>query len=117
MTEPRDQFLFSRSARDLMELAARHADLRARLQLQRPLLAQLDAGRDTIEIALDAERRQLMRANEEHLAGYMNAARDWYACWPQLERSIHGLSLFKAHLIVTQKAHEVLPMQLSTRAR
>ncbi len=112
MTNARDQFLYSRSARDLSELAAQYPELHQELQTQRPLLAHLNASRDAIETALDAERRQLMRRYEARLDAYMKAAQDWYANWPQLSRELDALPLLQAHEIMVKRASELLPTRV-----
>ena len=113
MSSARDQFLYSRSARDLKALAAQHPDLCQELPAQRPLLAHLNESRESIETALDAERRQLMRRNEARLDAYMEAARNWYAAWPQLSRQLDALPLLKAHEIIVEKARTLLPVEVS----
>ena len=113
MSSARDQLLYGRSARDLIELAAQYPNLSHELQSQRPLLAHLNQGRDAIETALDAERRQLMRRNEARLDAYMKAARNWYAAWPGLSRQLDALPLLEAHEIMVQKARELLPIEVS----
>jgi len=110
--EPRDQMLFGRSARDLLELAAQHPVLAQELAQQRSVLHSLGAGRDALEAALDAERRTLMRAHEERLAAYVAAARPWYAAWPALERRIAGWPLRQTHAEMARAARGVLPEQV-----
>lgn len=109
--EPRDRLLFDRSARDLTELAAQFPALVSQLSEQRPVLAVIAQGRDALEAALDAERRILMRRNEERLARYVTQARQWYQAWPSIEREIAGLPLRAAHQIVQHQAAQFLPMQ------
>ncbi|MBM4026461.1 MAG: hypothetical protein FJ280_13835 [Planctomycetes bacterium] len=58
---------------------------------------------------MDAERRQLIRANEERLARYMEAARPWAAAWPALSREMEGLTLCEAHRRMVQRAETLLP--------
>ena len=109
MTDPRVQFLYSRSSRDLIELAAKHpAELAERIR-QRPLLARIGEGREALDEALDRERRALMRANEERLIRYQVAAEGWAAGWPALLRQIEGLPLLEAHRVVTSAAAGTLP--------
>ena len=112
MTDAREQLLYSRSARDLMELAAQHPALCQELQAQRPILTHLNASRDAIETALDAERRQMMRRNEARLAAYMKAAQNWYANWPQLSRELDALPLLQAHEIIVKRASALLPVRV-----
>lgn len=111
MGNPRDQLLFSRSARDLQELATTYPELASDLTVQRPVLAHIAAGRDKLEAALDAERRQLMHINEARLERYMKAAQAWHAAWPALEREINGLPLRVAHDQLVRQATALLPMQ------
>ncbi|MCP4663371.1 MAG: hypothetical protein GY856_48885 [bacterium] len=67
-----------------------------------------DAG-GVLERALDAERRELIRANEERLAAYRRAGREWAARWPEVAAEIAQLPLPHAHRIVTARAESVLP--------
>lgn len=112
MDDPRSQLLYSRSSRDLMRLAAEHPDTLAEMTPRRPLLTCVADGRDALEEALDRERRASMRADEERLTRYQEAARDWAALWPELARQIAGLPLREAHPIVTSRAEEALPFIL-----
>jgi hypothetical protein len=109
MSDPRDQLLHSRSARDLLALACTHPYLISELASARPLLRVTSEGQTRLEEALDAERRALIRANEERLARYRAAAEPWAAAWPEVERQTHGLSLGQAHKIVVERALELLP--------
>jgi len=112
LASPRDQLLYSRSAQDLLALAAQHPQLTAELQLQRPLLAEISRGREHVEIALDAERRAQIHANERRLATYQEAASRWAARWPQLEQAVVGLPLREAHQQIRAAAEKLLPFQL-----
>jgi hypothetical protein len=109
MTDPRAQFLYSRSSRDLIELASQHPAELAEGIRQRPLLARIGEGREALEEALDRERRALMRANEERLNRYQAAAESWAAKWPAVRRQIEGLPLLEAHRVVTSAAEGTLP--------
>src|SRR5579864_1081950 len=109
MTESRAQFLYSRSSRDLIELASKHPAELAEVTPQRPLLARIGEGREALEEALDRERRTLMRANEERLSRYQAAAERWAAEWPAVRRRIEGLPLLEAHRVVTSAAEGILP--------
>lgn len=111
MKDPADRLLHSRSARDLVALAAANPELARSLAAERPLLASLDRGREAIEIALDAERRALMRSNEDRLARYASAAREWMAAWPDAERAITGRPLREAHRELARRAEGVLPFR------
>ncbi len=109
MTDPRAQFLYSRSSRDLIELASQHPAELADGIRQRPLLAHIGEGREALEEALDRERRALMRANEERLNRYQVAAESWAAKWPAVRREIEGLPLLEAHRVLTAAAEGTLP--------
>jgi hypothetical protein len=109
MRSPRDQLLYSRSARDLLTLGAAHPELANELVPQRPLLRKIAAGEAQLEKDLDAERRSLIHTNEERLARYREAARDWAAAWPALEKEINRLRLLSAREIVLARALELLP--------
>ncbi len=109
MADPDDQILYSRSARDLIELAQQSPDRVRRLAKRRAVLTTIGQGREALEAALDAERRQLIRANEERLARYMEAAKPWAAAWPALSRQMDGLALSEAHPLMVRRAETLLP--------
>ncbi len=103
------QILYSRSARDLIDLAEQHPDHVQGLMGKRPALRTISQGREALEAALDAERRQLIRANEERLAKYMEAAKSWASAWPALSREMEGLALSEAHQLMVRRAETLLP--------
>ncbi len=109
MTDPDDQILYSRSARDLLDLAQRYPDRVQRLAERRAVLKAIGQGREVFEAALDAERRHLIRANEERLYRYMEAAKPWAAAWPALSRQMDGLALSEAHRLMVRQAETLLP--------
>jgi hypothetical protein len=109
MSDPRDQMLHSRSARDLIELAEKHPSLASDLARQRPLLASSSRGRDVLETALDAERRAMIRANEERLAAYRAAAHGLERAWPDLSAKMDRLTLLDAHRAFVAAASPILP--------
>lgn len=111
MPDPRARLRFSRSARDLLALAAEHPQAWAEAVGERPLLARAAAGREALEEALDRERRALMRANEERLERFRNAAEAWAGRWPEVQRRIAGLPLADAHPLVVAEAEGVLPFE------
>ncbi len=113
MPDPRSQLLYSRSSRDLIELADEHPAALAEAIRQRPLLARIAEGREVLEEALDRERRALMRINEERLARYQAAVEDWVKLWPDVQREMEGLSLLDAHRLLTARAEGVLPFEPS----
>ncbi|GAH85406.1 unnamed protein product [marine sediment metagenome] len=68
MTNIQDQFLYSRSAGDLINLAKTYPDIFSDLVKERPnVLKMIPRGREKFEAALDAERRKLIHANEKRL--------------------------------------------------
>ena len=113
MPDPAEQMLFSRSARDLVALSQRHPGLAARLAGRRPVLKSIELGREALEAALDAERRALMRANEERLQRFEEAAAAWAAAWPQVQREITGRPLAAAHRHLVARADGVLPFRVA----
>ena len=111
LSDPQDILLLSRSARDIMELAAERPDLVGTLTLRRAALAAVDQGVEQLEAALDAERRKLIHANERRLQGYISAARQWAAMWPDVSRETDGLPLRQAQEYIVDRAAGVLPFR------
>jgi len=109
MDDPLETLLYSRSARDLLATAEAHPGLLGEAAGIRPLLTQLAGGRDALEVALDAERRQLMRANEERLRSYLRAATGWRARWSELEPGLRGVPLRQVHERLVAAAEGCLP--------
>lgn len=105
------QFLYSRSSRDLIQLAEEHPAALTEAIRQRPLLARIAEGRDALEEALDRERRVLIHANEERLARYLASTQAWAALWPEVHRQIEGLPLPEAHRLLVARAEGVLPFE------
>lgn len=104
-----DQFLYSRSAGDLLDLAEKHPILVAKLINKRPILSAISKGREELETRLDAEKRELMRINVNRLQAYSNAAEEWANIWTDLAKKIDGAQLLEAHEIVVNAALGVLP--------
>ena len=111
MTDPLSQLLYSRSARDLLQISEEYPVLLEEAARRRPVLTHVSEGREVLEEALDRERRALMHANEERLASYQTAVQDWARIWPEVQREIEGLSLLDAHRVVTSRAEGVLPFE------
>lgn len=112
MTNPADQLLYSRSARDLITLAKKHPDLTQALSIQRPLLELLTRDEDTIAAALDQERRELIKKNEDRLKRRMNASKAWLAAWTEISRRVENLPLREAHSKIIEAASNLLPYGL-----
>jgi hypothetical protein len=111
LQSPREQLLFSRSARDLTALARENPELARQLAPLRSLLARTGDSAEAVEAALDAERRELIHANERRLQRYMAAAERWAACWPEVGAEIDGMPLRRAHEVVVESARGVLPFE------
>ena len=85
----------------------------ARYRFGAPLdVRWLAAGRDALEVALDRERRTLMRTNEECLARYQSAAQAWAGAWSDVHRDLAGVDLRAAHGAMVRRAEGLLPFQL-----
>ena len=109
---PTERLLLSRSARDLIVLAREQPDLLDELVSQRPVLKHVCDGRDGLEVALDAERRALIHANERRLQSYMEAARVWFDAWTQVDAEITDMPLREAHTALVSRAEGRLPFQV-----
>lgn len=109
MQDVGNRLRFSRSARDLLELAHQHPDLVQSLAAERAVLAHVADGREALEAALDHERRLSMRANEERLERYRHAASAWAAQWQDVLRAVEGMPLSKAHEVIVGRALGLLP--------
>lgn len=109
MADPRAQLLYSRSSRDLIDLAQRHPEVIAEAAERRPLLARVAEGRDALDELLDRERRTLMRRNEERLSRYQAATGAWSEAWPEIRRRVEGLPLHDAHRALVAQAERLLP--------
>ena len=109
MKDPREQLLYSRSARDIISLAEKYPQLIKDVAKQRPLLKEYTQGREKLEGLLDAEKRVLIHANEKRLAHYMKAAENWNTLWPSLNKEIADKELLQAHHTIVQRAVDILP--------
>lgn len=109
LVDPQAVLRQSRSARDLLALAGDHPELLAAAQAERPALLALSQGEEPLAAALDAERRQLIRANEQRLGRFLAAAQGWRQEWIALERSLGGLPLAEAHPRLVEAAERLLP--------
>jgi hypothetical protein len=103
------EMLLSRSALDLIRLKREHPDTARALSARRPLLAQIGEDRRTAAAALDAEKLDLILANEERLAKFASAAQRWRDAWPDLDARLAGQPLPAAHAAVLAAARGVLP--------
>lgn len=110
-----EQLLYSRSARDIIKLASEYPKTLLNVAKQRPLLARFTEGREKLEELLDAEKRGLIRKNEERLSVFLKAAEKWSSIWPSIEKEVDGESLFTAHKKITQRAEMALPFTVRVK--
>lgn len=104
-----DRLKHSRSARELIELAAKYPQEVAEIKRQRPILASIPDGLHALEAALDAERRAMIHANEDRLSPYFAASEAWSRIWPDISGKIEGRPLSFAHAAVVDAALGILP--------
>ena len=113
MSNVDDEILYSRSARDLIQIASQHP-LRVRaLTQRRPILLEVSKGLEALEAALDLERRRLIHSNEERLEKYISAAEPWAKIWHSVASQTEGLKLSESHNIVVNIAEGVLPYEVT----
>jgi hypothetical protein len=108
-----DQLLESRSARDLIQLGKQYPQLVQQLSSKRSvllLLSQIGDYRIYLQRALAEEQFELMKRNEERLAVYSKAAKQWSQHWATLQKQIRDLSLRQAHQILIECALDLLPL-------
>jgi hypothetical protein len=108
MNRVQDQFLYSRSARDLISLSEEHPGIPEKLAAKRPILRSIPKGLDRLEEALDKERRNLIHANEARLAVYNRAMKRWSEIWPDLEKRMRACSLPEAHELMVKSCEGIM---------
>lgn len=113
MEDPRDRLLYSRSADDLIAMAAAHPDLALSLRGERALLGRIGTNRRALAEALQLEMLDLMEVNERRLESYRAASSAWAARWPTLARELETLPLPAAHALMVSRAIGVLPEGVS----
>jgi hypothetical protein len=109
LSDPREQMLCSRSAHDLLELAAAHPDLPPELERTRPALSALHEGLTPLREALDRERREAMDADDRRIRAYLAAAAELERAWPETQARTEGADLPEAHAILVECAERCLP--------
>ena len=109
MESPREILLYSRSARDIIELAESFPELILEIKVRRELLTKLPCPIEQLEKELDAERRKLMHANEDRLSKYEALSRKWADKWPEVQKLTCGKPLAEAHEIILENAEGALP--------
>lgn len=109
MKNAEDRLRYSRSARDISEEYHRNPEKTATLLAERGIASGTIKSIDTLEAALDAERRRLIHENERRLAGYATAAKEWSVRWKAIEKETAGLPLQEAHQVFVRGAEKHLP--------
>jgi hypothetical protein len=109
LQDPREQLLCSRSAHDLIELAAAHPGLARDVTRERPALRSLPEGLSALREALDRERREAMDADERRIHAYITAAAGLERAWPEIQAATTRLRLREAHPILVEWAERCLP--------
>ena len=112
LTDPMEQLLCSRSARDLIALAAAHPQQLESATRQRPALQSLGLGFDELRLALERERFAAMDLDAARIRAFVAATRDLERMWPELDRRTQGLPLRAAHTLVVESAERWLPNQV-----
>jgi hypothetical protein len=114
MALPEDKLRFSRSAREILGIYQNSPALVLEILHERGIEESALANIETIETALDAERRRLMHTNERRLERYSTAAERWAEIWEEVEKETVGLPLMEAHKIIQKRAAGVLPFTIFT---
>jgi hypothetical protein len=109
LPDVRSQLRWSRSARDLLDLAAAHADATREAAKQRPALNAIERGLDELRLALERERFAAMDADAARLRAYVEASAAYARAWPDCERETAGQPLRAAHGVVVRFAERWLP--------
>jgi hypothetical protein len=115
MEKREDRVRYGRSARDILDIYKDAPTLVLGILLKRGIEESALANIETLETALDAERRRLMHTNERRLERYSAAAQRWAESWKEVEKETVGRSLMEAHKIIRKRAAGVLPFTISTR--
>ena len=103
---------YSRSARELLDFFKSDPGTVIPILEERGIAKDTLTGIETLEIALDAERRRLIHLNENRLLRYVVASKEWSETWKEVEKETAGLSLLKAHKIIIERANGILPKSI-----
>jgi len=110
LSDPAAILRHSRSATMLLRTAAGHGDLLAPLASERPLLATIPCAQETLEAALDHERRELMRRDQRRIAAYVAAMAGLARARGALEAAWAGKPLADQHRILVECCAQQLPV-------
>jgi hypothetical protein len=116
ITVMEDRVRYSRSAREILDFYVKDPSAVLTILGERGIGHDALRNLESLEAALDAERRRLIRANERRLARFAAAAQAWSETWKIVEREIAGIPLPEAHRVVVSRAEGVLPFRLSEEA-
>jgi len=111
ITAMEDKVRYSRSARELLDFYMSDPSAVVTILGERGIGRDALRNLESLEAALDAERRRLIHANEYRLARYAAAAQAWSEIWKDVERKITGIPLTEAHRVVVNRAEGVLPFR------
>ncbi|MDZ4789499.1 MAG: hypothetical protein SH807_11225 [Blastochloris sp.] len=111
ITDIDGQIFYSRSARDLMELKTSHPDAWQEGLKKREILQSATLGLESLEAALDREKRLLIRENEVRLDRYEKASTAWSVCWQKLSKQNNKHNLMDTHANLIAHAEGVLPYE------
>ena len=109
--EPADWLRFSRSARDILEAYRKDPGIAGEAMASRGIRTVDLRSRESLEAALDAERRRLIRANEERLLRYRRASAEWAGAWTDIQRSCSAMSLPDMHRHLVESGTRLLPFE------
>jgi hypothetical protein len=112
ITATEDRVRYSRSAREILDFYRRDPSAVVTILGERGIAHDALQNVESLEAALDAERRRLIHVNEFRLARYAAAAQAWSEIWREVEREIAGVPLPEAHRVVVHRAEGVLPFTL-----
>ncbi len=103
--------LYSRSARDILLAYKKDPDTLDQIMKKRGIQPKALKSLESLETALDSERRRMIHENEDRLARYLSAATKWKEEWKQITRDTDSMSLLDAHQIIVTRADGILPFQ------
>jgi hypothetical protein len=104
---------YSRSARELITQYRKNSKKVVTILNERGIPLEATTSVETMEIALDAERRRLIHLNEHRLSRYTEAAQEWAKRWKGVEKKIAGMPLSQAHEYIIEQAEPILPVNLN----
>lgn len=113
IADKEDRLRYSRSAREILDFYEKDPSTVLAILGERGMGRDALRNLESLEAALDAERRRLIHANEHRLARYAAAAQVWLETWRDVEREIAGIPLPEAHSVIVNRAEGALSFRLS----